>query len=310
MATPVPATLIAGFLGSGKTTLLNRVLVGRPGERVAVIVNEFGEVGIDGRLVVETAEQVVQLDNGCLCCEVRGDLVGAIERILGARGEVSRLLVEASGLASPGPIAQTMVLHGGVKLEGIVTLCHAGHISDQLGRHPEAAEQVAYADLLLLNHGDAEGADLDAAERALRLRNAVAPLRRTTRADCDVGWLLDRPHGPEGWRLEDLGEQAVVDHTHGIGTVVLRSRARLDLHKLKIWIQFLASRRTHELYRVKGLIACEGHPRSVLVQGAYQWLEVGPGPEELPAESVLVLIGCELDEDEVRRGWLACEAGT
>ena len=108
--------------------------------------------------------------------------------------------------------------------------------------------------------------------------------------------------------MTDLSAIASTDHTHGIGTVVLRATAALDLHRLKIWIQFLASRRTHELYRVKGLLACRDHPRSVLVQGTYQWLELGPGPEDVPAESVLVLIGRGLDEAEIQRGWEVCRA--
>jgi G3E family GTPase len=318
---PVPATLLAGFLGSGKTTLLNRVLTARSAERIAVVVNEYGAVGIDGRLVVATAEEVVQLENGCLCCEVRGDLADALERLLAGGRRLSRgapparVLIEASGLASPGPIAQTLVLDprvaGRVALAGIVTLAHAAHVADQLERHPEAAEQVAYADLLILNHADAPGADLAAAEAALHARNAAAPVLRATHADVP----LERVLAPEsdgaqaGWRLADLSAVATADHTHGVGTIVLRATAPLDLHRLKMWLWFLASRRTHELYRVKGLLACRDHPRSVLVQGTYQVLELGPGPEDVPAESVLVLIGRGLDEGEVRRGWEAVSGG-
>jgi G3E family GTPase len=316
---PVPATLLAGFLGSGKTTLLNRVLVGRGAERIAVIVNELGAVGIDGRLVVKTCEEVVQLENGCLCCEVRGDLADALERILaGGRrllrggGAPARILIEASGMASPGPIAQTLVLDprvaGRVALEGIATLAHAAHVAGQLERHPEAAEQVAYADLLILNHVDAPGADVDAAEAALRTRNAAAPILRATHADVPLERVLAPAAEPRAARLADLSAIATADHTHGIGTIVLRAGAPLDLHRLKMWLQFLASRRTHELYRVKGLLACRDHPRAVLVQGTYQVLELGPGPEDAPDESVLVLIGRGLDAAEIERGWDAVRA--
>ncbi|MEM7305723.1 MAG: GTP-binding protein [Planctomycetota bacterium] len=318
----LPATLLAGFLGSGKTTLLNRVLHERADEPIAVLVNEFGEVGIDGRLVVRTAEEVVQLENGCLCCEVRGDLADAMDRLLRGRGrlgggKVRRILIEASGLASPGPIVQTLVLDarlaGRIALDGVVTVAHALHVADQLERHPEAAEQVAYADLLLLNHVDAvDAAALDRAEAALRTRNAAAPIERTERAACDIARMLSlgasSAEQAGGWRLHDLDTLAVAGHTHGVGTVVLRSDELLDLHRLKMWIQFLAARRTHELYRVKGLIACRDHPRSVLVQGMYQWLELGPGPEDLPAESALVLIGRNLDQEEIERGWQAVRA--
>jgi G3E family GTPase len=313
---PVPATILAGFLGSGKTTLLNRVLTAHASEPIGVIVNEFGAVGIDGRLVVSTAEEVVELSNGCLCCEVRADLADALLRLLGAgarlgrRRPATRILIEASGLASPGPIAQTLALDGRINarvtLAGIVTLVHALHVADQVVRHPEAAMQAAYADRLILNHADAPGADLARAEAALRAVNATAPLERAVRADCDLARVLSP--GAGGAHLGDLAALAAADHTHGVGTVVLKDSAPRDFHRLKLWLQFLAARRTHELYRVKGLIACRDHPRSVLVQGTYQVLELGPGPEEMPAESVLVLIGRGLDAEEIRRGWEAVRA--
>lgn len=316
MQQAVPATILAGFLGSGKTTLLNRVLTAHASLPIGVIVNEFGAVGIDGRLVVATAEEVVELSNGCLCCEVRADLSEAVLRLLragprlGRRRAATRILIEASGLASPGPIAQTLALDGRinerVSLAGIVTLAHALHVAEQVARHPEAAEQAAYADRLILNHADAPGADLARAEAALRALNATAPIERAVRADCDLARVL--APGAGGSRLGDLAAMAAADHTHGVGTVVLKDGAPRDFHRLKLWLQFLASRRTHELYRVKGLIACRDHPRSVLVQGTYQVLELGPGPEELPAESVLVLIGRGLDAEEIRRGWEAVRA--
>ncbi len=312
---PVPVTLLAGFLGSGKTTLVNRILTERHGEAIAVIVNEYGDVGIDGRLVVGTAEEVVQLENGCLCCTVRGDLVDAIERMLRARRRrpFERLLIEASGLASPGPIVQTLVVDGriadAVALDGVVTVAHAVHVADQLERHPEVAEQVGYADLVLLNHCDAaDAATLDRAERALQARNAAVPIERTERAACDVGRILALATGATGaWRLADLASLPPAKHTEGVGTIVLRAADPLDLHRLKMWIQFLAARRTHELYRVKGILACRDHPRAVVVQGTYQWLELGPGDEEIPAESILLLIGRGLDREEILRGWEACK---
>lgn len=261
MPAPVPATILAGFLGSGKTTLLQRILRARESEPIGVVVNEFGAVGIDGRLVVSSAEEVVELANGCLCCRVRADLPGAVMRLLGRRRPIARLLIEASGLAAPGPIAQTLRLDARladrIAPAGIVTLAHAGHAALQLERHPEAAEQAAYADLLILNHADAPGADLARAEAALRARNAAAPLLRAVRGDCDLARVL-APAPAE--RLSDLSAAAATDHTHGIGTLVLKDAAPRDLHRLKLWLQFLAARRTHELFRVKGLIACRDHP--------------------------------------------------
>ncbi len=307
---PLPVTLVAGFLGSGKTTLIQRLLRERASEPIGVVVNEFGAVGIDGRLLVASAEEVVELSNGCLCCRVRSDLGEAVERLLGREKRLARIVIEASGLASPGPIAQTLVLDARlaerVELGGIVTLAHAANVAGELERHPEAAEQVAYADLLVLNHCDAPGADLPAAEAALRRRNAVAPLLCTVRGECDLAWLLAPRTRPE--RLGELKAQVSADHTHGVGTIVLQDSAPRDLHRLKMWLGFLAARRTHELYRVKGLLACRDHPQAVLVQGTYQVLELGPGPGEPPASSALVLIGRGLDPAEVQRGWEATAA--
>jgi G3E family GTPase len=303
-------TLVAGFLGSGKTTLIQRLLCERAYAPVGVVVNEFGAVGIDGRLFVASAEEVVELSNGCLCCRVRSDLGEALERLLRREKRLARIVIEASGLASPGPIAQTLVLDarlcGRVELSGIVTLAHAANVTGELERHPEAAEQVAYADLLVLNHCDAPGADPPAAEAALRMRNAVAPLVRTVRAECDLASLLAQRTRPE--RLSELKALVSADHTHGVGTIVLQDSAPRDLDRLKMWLRFLAGRRTHELYRVKGLLACRDHPRAVLVQGTYQVLELGPGPGEPPASSALVLIGRGLDQAEVQRGWEATAA--
>ena len=313
---PVPVTLLAGFLGSGKTTLVNRILTERRDVPVAVVVNEFGAVGIDGRLVVGASEEVVELSNGCLCCAVRGDLVAAIGGLLAARERriapkrFERLLIEASGLASPGPIAQTLAVEGSlvdrVRLDGVVTLAHAGHLVRQLDAHPEAAEQIGYADLVVLNHADAAtAAELDAAEAEVRRRNALADVLRAERAAIDLERVFGLEHETDLARVSTAG----AGHAHDVTSVVLRSAEPLDLHALKMWLQFLSSRRTHELIRVKGVLACRDHPRAVVVHGLYQWLELGPGAEQVPDGSVLVLIGRGLDAEEIERGWRAALTG-
>jgi G3E family GTPase len=152
-ADPVPVTLLVGFLGSGKTTLANRILSEQHDQRIAVIVNEFGDVGIDGQLIVGVDDNVVELRNGCLCCTVQGDLADTLRQLLGRRRQTvdaqpfARIVIEASGLASPGPVLQGMLvdpaLHAQVYVDGVITLVHARHIVQQLADHPEAAEQVA-----------------------------------------------------------------------------------------------------------------------------------------------------------------------
>ena len=314
MERPTPVLVVTGFLGSGKTTLINRVLAERHGERIAVVVNEFGDVPIDGRLVVSSDEEVVELANGCVCCTVRGDLVDTLRELLARRRRklfksrpFERLLIETSGLASPGPVAQTLLIEPELAQElapaTVVALANAERVPLQLVEHPEVEEQVGYADLLLLNHTDrVDEAGLARAEASLRARNKLAPIERTERSAADLQRLFALEAVDRDERLSRLPE-GVHGHSEGAGTVVLQHTGELDLHRLKMWLQFLANRRTHELWRLKGILACQGEARPVVVQGVYQWLEIGPGEGEPPERSSLVLIGRDLDEEELRRGW-------
>src|SRR5262250_1499510 len=197
----IPVTLVAGFLGSGKTTLVNRILTEQHEQRMAVIVNEFGEVGIDGRLVVGVEENVVQLSNGCLCCTVRGDLVTTVQDLLARRRAAvdlvpfERILIEASGLASPGPAVQTLLadpsLASQCRIDGVITLVNAPHIARQLQEHPEASAQLGYADHIIVNHCDQCDAEvLAAAEGAVRACNPHATMEKTSHADVAIPALL------------------------------------------------------------------------------------------------------------------------
>jgi len=316
----VPVTLLTGFLGSGKTTLLNRILAGDHGERVAVVVNEFGDVDIDGRLVTRREEDLIELQGGCICCTVREDLRTTLldlaarrrRRFVG-RKRFDRVVIEASGMASPGPAVQTLVVDGDLAEAyapaGVVTLCHAGHVARQLEEHPEAAEQVAYADLLILNHTDRTG-DVDAAETALRACNRTGPVLRAERADVDLREVLslrplDEPRAPTTDCGHDHAPGEACTHVHhssGAGTVTLRATTPLDRAAFQMWLQFLFQREGMELWRTKGVLTFTGDVRAHVVQGVYQWTEVVPS-EEPAGESVLVLIGRGLDAGELERGW-------
>ena len=184
----VPVTILTGFLGSGKTTLLNRILSEEHGKRIAVIENEFGEVGIDQALVINADEEVFEMSNGCICCTVRGDLIRVLNNLNKRRDKFDYVLVETTGLADPGPVAQTFFMDEELRseyaLDGIVTLVDAAHIDQQLGRSKESTEQIAFADVLLLNKTDlVNGETLDSLESRLRGMNRMARVVRSERAD-------------------------------------------------------------------------------------------------------------------------------
>jgi G3E family GTPase len=329
-ADPVPVTLLVGFLGSGKTTLANRILTEHHDQRIAVIVNEFGDVGIDGRLIVGVEDNVIELSNGCLCCTVQGDLADTLRQLLERRRQTvdaqpfERIVIEASGLASPGPVLQGMLvdpsLNAHVRVDGVITMAHAKHIVQQLADHPEASEQVAYADHIILNHCDqCEGDALATAEAALHACNPHADLERTTRAEVDVVRVLNQQTWDSARVKAALANGAWCDdhahehahahlHTQGVGTLALRADAPMDLHRLTGWLLDLAKRRSHELMRLKGILRCQSHDQAVVIQGVYQWLEVRLEAGEPPVASVLVLIGRYLDKEEIRREWANCIA--
>ena len=198
MDTPrnIPVTILTGFLGSGKTTLLNRILKEEHGKRIAVIENEFGEVGIDQALVINADEEIFEMSNGCICCTVRGDLIRVLGNLMKRRDKFDYVLVETTGLADPGPVAQTFFMDDEIRaefaLDGIVTLVDAAHVEQQLGRSDESTEQIAFADVLVLNKTDLVDDDaLDRLEARLREMNRMARVIRSERADLSVDTVLN-----------------------------------------------------------------------------------------------------------------------
>lgn len=346
---PIPVTLIAGFLGSGKTTLLRRILLNpAPSERFAVIVNEFGALGIDGDWILrKDTEQssLVELANGCICCEIQGDLREAVleltrngpspgngraqvgrskhgwaSRLLARAGSRRRegpthILIEASGAASPGPAVQTFLVDDELRqratLGGVVTMVHAGLIESQLASTAEAGPQVAYADRVVVGHGDRT--DDEGTARAIQVVRCVNPLaevRAATHGDVDLPWLLRGGGGRLAAAAVPFSKAA---HTPGLSSVSLTAEGPVDPGALRMWLEFLAKRRTGELMRCKGILRAKGGG-VLLVQGVYQWLEVTVEASEPSAESVgdsrsrLVLIGKDLDAEEIERGWQAIRA--
>jgi len=197
MADKIPVTVLTGYLGAGKTTLLNRILTEPHGRKFAVIVNEFGEIGIDNELVVGADEEIFEMNNGCICCTVRGDLIRIIEGLLKRRGKFDSIIVETTGLADPAPVAQTFFVDADVKeaaaLDAIVTVADAKWLSDRLKDAPEAKNQIAFADVILLNKIDLVSADeLAEVEGRIRAINPYAKLHKTTKSNVPIEDVLNR----------------------------------------------------------------------------------------------------------------------
>jgi G3E family GTPase len=191
----IPVTILTGFLGSGKTTLLNYILTQQHGKRIAVIENEYGEIGIDHELVIQSDEEIFEMNNGCICCTVRGDLIRILGNLMKRRAKFDSILIETTGLADPGPVAQTFYmdqdLQSKLRLDGVVTVVDARHIGQHLDSSSEAARQIAFADALLLNKCDlVESSQLDSLQHRLSKMNGQAKIHRTTRAEIDLGSVL------------------------------------------------------------------------------------------------------------------------
>jgi G3E family GTPase len=199
----IPVTVLTGFLGSGKTTLLNRILTEQHGKKIAVIENEFGEVGVDNQLVIQSDEEIFEMNNGCICCTVRGDLLRILSRLMKRKDRLDGILIETTGLANPAPVAQTFFSDPEMKeqfrLDAIVTLVDAKHILLHLGDSPEAVKQIGFADVILLNKTDlVTPAELDALEKRIKSVNAVAKIYRTTNSTLS----LDKVINVGGFNLE------------------------------------------------------------------------------------------------------------
>jgi len=196
-AEKVPVTVLTGYLGAGKTTLLNRILSEPHGKRYAVIVNEFGEIGIDNDLVVGADEEVFEMNNGCICCTVRGDLVRILDGLMRRKGKFDAVIVETTGLADPAPVAQTFFIDENVgrktRLDAVVTVADAMWLKDRLRDAPEAKNQIAFADVILINKTDLVSAEeLSEVEARIRGINPYAKVHKTQRAQIPLGEVLDR----------------------------------------------------------------------------------------------------------------------
>jgi G3E family GTPase len=270
-------TLVTGFLGSGKTTLLNRILSEHHGHRFAVIVNEIGQIGIDNELIVNVEEEVMEMTNGCLCCTVREDLLVALKKLLQSRkkGEArfEGLLIETTGLANPGPIIQTFFLDETIQtyyeLDGIVTVVDAYHIQQHFEKGMEAEEQVAFADLIILNKQDlVTTSQLEEVKYQIQSLNPTAQIVPTVNSKIDFSLLF----GIQTFRTRDtldVRPHFPKEHLTGVQSFVLREERPIDMVKLNHWMTAVVSELGEYLYRYKGIIAAQGMDRRVVFQGVH-----------------------------------------
>jgi G3E family GTPase len=316
---PIPVTVLTGYLGAGKTTLLNRVLTEQHGKKYAVIVNEFGEIGIDNELVVNADEEVFEMNNGCICCTVRGDLIRIIGHLMKRPDRFDAILIETTGLADPAPVAQTFFVDDDVrrhaKLDSIVTVVDAKHFLQRLDDSHEAAEQVAFADLILLNKVDLVGlAELEAVEARIRSINPIAKIHRTDHCAMPVDRLLDRGAFDLSRILEiEPAFLSEDDHEHddAITSVALRTAHPLDMDKFATWISDLLRTQGVDVLRAKGILDVAGSRERYVFQSVHMLMDGAAGKPWRRGEargSKLVFIGRNLDEPALRSGFDACVA--
>jgi G3E family GTPase len=315
-ASTVPVTLLTGYLGSGKTTLLNRILTEQHGQKIAVIVNEFGEVGIDHQLIIDADEEIFEMNNGCICCTVRGDLIRIIGNLMQRRDKFDRLVIETTGLADPAPVIQTFFVDDDVQaqthLDAVVTMVDAKHVLQHWDAE-EVQEQIAFADVIALNKIDlVSGADLDALEQKIRAMNAIAKIYRTQ----DSVLAIEHVLGLDAFNLERalsidpdfLGEEAH-EHDETVGSIAIIKEGALDSEKLNDWMSELVRTQGENIFRMKGILNLAGRDHRFVFQGVHMIFDGRQDRLWSATESrvnQLVFIGRGLDQVVLQAGFDRC----
>jgi G3E family GTPase len=318
----IPVTIITGFLGAGKTTLVNHLLDQCHDAFIGVIVNEFGEVGIDGELIVADDRPLIEITNGCICCTVRKDLAVAVNDLLQRAGRpVDRLIIETSGLADPAPVLQSFLADAAmlerVELESVITVADAHHLLLHLG-DDIVREQIAFADVVMLNKIETvDGEAVKRLERELRLLNPAAHLVRAEHARIPVGELL----GTKRFSLANvlsvepdlLEDEHNHEHDTSIGSYSIETDEAIDAERFNRWMNQLVQQSGARLMRSKGVLNLRGEARQFHFHSVHMLLDARPGRGWRPGEprrSRLVFIGRNLDVDSLRDGFLGCVASS
>jgi G3E family GTPase len=339
----IPVTVLTGYLGAGKTTLLNRILSEPHGQKYAVIVNEFGEIGIDNDLIVGVDEEIFEMNNGCICCTVRGDLIRIIQGLMRRKGKFDAIIVETTGLADPAPVAQTFFVDEEIgrkaKLDAVVTVADAMWLKDRLRDAPEAKNQIAFADVILVNKTDlVDEAGLREIEARIRAINPYATLHHTERCQVALPEVLNRNafdldrildvepkfletgDGHDHHHDHGDGHDHHHDHDHGglqhfhdedMQSLSLSTDKALDPEKFFPWIQNLVAQEGQNILRSKGILSFKDDPKRFAFQGVHMMLDGDHQRGWRDSEervSRIVFIGRELPESMIRKGFEECVA--
>lgn len=315
----VPVTLLTGYLGAGKTTLLNRILTENHGRKYAVIVNEFGEEGIDNDLVIDADEEIFEMNNGCICCTVRGDLIRILGGLLKRADQLDGILIETTGLADPSPVIQTFFVDDDLRetlgLDAIITVVDAKHFLETVDLQHECEEQVAFADIILLNKTDLVSPEnLAKVEQKIRALNKFAKLHKTKQASIALEEIIARGSFDLKRLIEiepGFLEEDPDDHEHddSITSISLKTEKPIEPDRFSKWMREFVRDRGVDLLRTKGILALNGQDQRYVFQGVHMVMDSDWGrnwtPEE-KRESRLVFIGRNLDANELESAFAAC----
>jgi len=316
-----PTTLLSGWLGAGKTTLLNRILNTSSGQRFAVLVNEFGEIGVHQRLVVRSDENIVELSNGCVCCAVRGDLVKTLKRLQARRGfgllparKFDRVLLETTGVAEPAPLLRSFLVEEDIaaryRIDAVITMVDALHVERAINDSAAAHDQIALADLLVLNKIDlVSEQDLANCQQLISTINPAATVVSCTQAEVSLDDIFAERPMRKLAEIEKLSQQSPGQGHQGLSSVSLTSDIALDPLRAELWFNSIASAHSGELVRWKGFLNLDGHAEQAILQGTYELFNVAAGPAwgEQARRTELVFIGRNLNKKSLARGLQASE---